>query len=198
MTGSSDFLEYLVPAYIIVFIIIYFVRHKKESAQITEALNQQAIKRNGTVTQSFLTYPRLTFSHGDAAVTVSATPGGKNRPPYTHLAADLNLSMEFKIRIYKELRLFGIGRVFGQDVKVNNPAFDDAFIIKGSDETTVHHFLTSAIQAKLLDLRDLNLNLEITHKKLKFSFPKLLKEQHEYDILIGTGTMMIDRLKELG
>lgn len=165
---------------------------------MAEVLNQQALKRNGTVTQSFLTCPCLTFSHGDATVAVFATPCGKNRPQYTHLAADLNLAREFKIRIYKELRLFGIGRVFGRDVKVNNPAFDEAFIIKGSDETMVLHFLTSAVQAKLLDLKDSNFNLEITHKKLKFSFPKLLKERHEYDVLIETGTMMIDRLKELG
>lgn len=193
---SREFFPVIV--FVVVLIFVYF-KHKKQSAKQKEILEQQALKRNGTVKKGgFFSYPRLNIPQEMNEVSVYSVPGGKNRPPYTYVTCDLNSTRNYKIKICRECRIFGIGTVFGQDVKINNPAFDEAFVMQGSDEMIVQEFLTPEIQEKLLQMKEYNSTLTIKKSKFRFYIPQIPKDEQQYDQLIDIGLALIKRAQEMG
>ena len=100
----------------------------------------------------------------------------------------------YKARVYSEQRIFGIGTVFGQDVKVNDPLFDEAFVVQGSDEAALLELLTPDIREKLLIIKDLNPQVEIKADKLQIKIAKILIEYEQYDHLIDCGLAIIKKI----
>lgn len=61
---------------------------------------------------------------------------GKHRHTYTRLRAPFVNADGFRFQVYRDNFLWKIGKAFGmQDVEVGHAEFDDAFVIRGSDES---------------------------------------------------------------
>ncbi len=165
-----------------------------------EALfEQQALKRGGRVQKGhFLSYPRLRLPVHDAEMEVYMTPGSRNRPPYTYIKMDLAHLRDYNIRLYREIRFLGIGTVFGQDILIGNPDFDDAYVIQGSDPLIVQNFLQHGIQQGLLNIKDWQPTLEIHNGRFSLHATRALRQTEDMDVFIELGREMIGRLREIG
>jgi len=159
-------------------------------------LEQQAAKRGGRVKKGGLfSYPRLILSIGGADVEIYSTPGGKNTPPHTHVQYSLPNAVNYKLALRREIRLFGVGMVFGQDIKINNPEFDNAYIIRGDDEGIVRSFLSSEIQTALLALKSKYPSLDINGSKFQFTISGIPSDEQGFDQLIDTGFHLIKKTR---
>ena len=183
-------------AFILVIFVLVIVAGSKRRNRLQEVLNSQAIKRNGTL-RNFFGYPRLEFQYNNHGVRVYSQSGGKNSPPYTHVEVFLNLSTDFKMRIYNETMASRIGKKLGmQDIQIYNDEFDSKFMIKGSDEYIVTSILNFDVQNKLIDLRSFRPYVRMDKKKLRISVPRLLMGDYEYDLLIDAALKIVDRIKK--
>ena len=100
-------------------------------------------------------YPlaKIVFPFYGLNVLVQLIPQGKNTPPKTSLECLLSSSKNYKFHIYPESVITHIGKTFGyKEIRVNHRPFDDAFLIRGSDEVILRHFLTKEIQNQLMSL----------------------------------------------
>ena len=77
--------------------------------------------------------------------------GGKDSRLYTRITTSFNQPLPKGLQIYQETPVFSdIGKFFGgQDIQIQDPAFDDTFIIKGTPEEDVKRLLTPAVRAAL-------------------------------------------------
>jgi hypothetical protein len=67
---------------------------------------------------------------------------GESGTTYTRMRAPFLNPSGFRFVIYRKGPLSGLGKFFGmQDIEVGDPEFDEAFIIQGNDEETVHKLL---------------------------------------------------------
>ena len=130
----------------IVLVVVFFV-FRSRAGEIKKHLEFQALKRNGEVkSRGFIFYPSLSIPQESGEILVFSMPGGKNSPPHTYVTSDIPSARNYKIKICREYKIFGVGTVFGQDIKINDPIFDEAFIIQGSDEMIVRGCATTSRQ----------------------------------------------------
>ena len=169
----------------------------KKTAALFDAL---AMKHNGTLLKgNLLSVPRLKLDDEGTEILIFSTPGGRNSPPHTWFQARLSLTRDFKINLYREYNFYKVGKMFGmQDVVLDNPEFDESFIVQGSDELIVRSFFSGDIQAKLLPWKERSAALRIENKQLQFSVPSRFQSEQEYDALIETGRALLRQARELG
>lgn len=183
--------------YVIIVAIFLFSWRKKISEQ-GRILKQQAQKRNGSIKSNML-FSRLVFPHQDLEVALWFTTGGKNSPPYTHVNCKLPLIREYKLDLFRQTAFSNIGKKFGmQDIQINNPDFDDSFIIQGSDEMAVRNILSQDIQQKLLAYKDYNPAININRRQFSVRIPQLLINNEQYDEFIDIALTVIDKVKQIG
>ena len=180
---------------IIVIIVIAIIYSMRRHSNIKRIFESQALKRNGTIKGRFMN-STLTFSHQDHTVTVSTYPGSKHQSAYTRVVTDVNNPKEHKMKIYGESWASGIGKKLGmQDIQIGTSDFDDRFMIKGNDEYFVVQLLTYNVQDKLLALRKNRPVVSLEHNQFMINVPKVLKAEEEYNLLIDTALLLIDRMK---
>lgn len=84
--------------------------------------------------------------HGEWTVTLDtyAVSTGKTTIVFTRMRAPYVNPSGFRFTIYRKGMFSGIGKWFGmQDIDVGDPAFDEAFIIKGTSEGQVMSLLAN-------------------------------------------------------
>lgn len=185
-------LEGLVIAAVFLFLV------RKSLAKQHALLDPQVIKRNGRIKKGFR-YQQLIFPYEMFEVHVYFTPGGKKSPPYTHVTTKMVPLRPYTITLYKEIEVFSrIAEVFGiKDIQLNNPVFDEAFVVKGSDESVVHAFFSSGIQNKLLLFKDKRPAFLIYKNKFSFSVPGIPNDDTDLDNIIDTGLILLSRVNEV-
>ncbi|MEM4258737.1 MAG: hypothetical protein QXL17_06270 [Candidatus Thermoplasmatota archaeon] len=175
------------------FIIFFFAF--KNHRKIRTIYENQALKRNGTVSQNFGS-PLLTFTYKDCPIIVSTYPGSKHKPRFTKVQATVPNPQGNKIKIYNETIASDIGKAFGgQDIHIGNSEFDDKFMIKSNNDLFPTTFLSLSLQKKLLTLRKHHPTVTLEYNQLIINLPKYLKTEEEYDALIDTMLLAVDNLK---
>jgi len=82
------------------------------------------------------------------------TGSGKNRTNWIAAAAAVNGGAGFSLELYPENFVTRIATALGmQDIKVNDPAFDPAFIVRSNDPAYAAAALLPEIRARLLEER---------------------------------------------
>lgn len=190
----------LMPVVFVVLVggIIFMVK-KQDIQRQRLFLEEQAMKRQGGVHgNSFFFYPKLVFPCGGQDVTVYTRPASRNSPAYTFMRSPLIAPGLYRVKIYRELRIFGVGTVFGQDIRTGDPEFDKAFVVQGSDEMIVRALLQPQIQRLLLGMKDWNPQLEIKNGRFVFQVEREVKNTEEMDTFIGAGLVLLARAQETG
>lgn len=184
----------------VILAVVYFIR-KQQSKALMILLEQQALKRNALVNKGglFSSYPRLSLIHEGLEVVVRSVAGGRNRPPYTYIECKFDSPKTFSMSISGKLSLAGLAKVFGgQDIIVNNPAFDDAFVVRGSDEMIVRNFLSPDVQEKFLNLKESKSCFSIKKNKFELHVPMLFKSEQQYDDFIEMGLALLSQTQATG
>jgi hypothetical protein len=182
-------------------IMSYYVV-KRSSRILQENLQKQATKRNGVLSGSG-SERILSFPYHNTKVNLSTYSGSRNRyshqMPYTSIETDLYLKTGKYLKIYSETLASEIGKKIGmQDIQIGSEEFDKKFMIKGDDELFTIQMITIPIQEKLLRLRSLHPVVNLEHSLLKIKVPLVLNTEENFDLLIDTALLFIDRLSKTG
>ena len=89
---------------------------------------------------------RVEVTHGDWTLTLDTytVSTGKTTVVYTRMRAPYVNPEEFRFTIYRRGFFSDIGKTFGmQDVEVGDPAFDQDFIVKGTDDARLRSLVSS-------------------------------------------------------
>jgi hypothetical protein len=121
---------------------------------------------------------------------------GKSSVTYTRLRAPYVNADGFRFVIYRKNLFSGLAKLLGmQDVEVGHPAFDDAFVIKGSDQAKLRGLFANPRLRQLIEAQP-NIRLVVRDDEGYFSqtFPAGVDELQ----FIAVGVIKdIDRLKLL-
>lgn len=142
-----------------------------------------------------------TYSQGDAETSTDYT---RIRAPYINKDG-------FWFTIYRKGFFTGVGKLLGmQDVEIGDPLFDDAFVIKGSDEQKLRKLFADPVIRQLIEQQPkIHLTVKDNEGWLKKRFPDGVDEllfkvegvikdldrlRALYDLFAG----LLDRLCQIG
>lgn len=143
---------------------------------------------------------RVEAAHGQWIVTLDthAVSTGKSTIVYTRMRAPYVNPGKFRFTIYRRGLFSNFGKKLGmQDVAIGDPAFDDAFIIKGNDENKLRQFFSDARLRELISAQP-SIHFSVKDDENSFwnsrSFPPDVDEL--YFEVVGV-IKDVDRLKHL-
>ena len=153
------------------------------------------LKRNGKLLSDFPSL-NLLFNHCGYDITVSIT-GVKS--PEICAKSSFRLSQDVEMTLYTEGVISKLVKMVGmQEIQIGNYDFDNAFIIKGSDESFVKRFLTLDVQKKLLSLKKKYLYLRITQTKFELTHDNIPRDTESWDSFLNAVFLLIESLHSLG
>ena len=93
--------------------------------------------------------------HGRSPWTRSPSPAAElARPPTPAFGLPTSTRTGFRFTIYRKSIFSGLGKLLGmQDVEVGDPEFDEAFIIKGNDETKLRALFANERIRQLIEMQ---------------------------------------------
>lgn len=150
------------------------------------------------VSGGFLKGDKVEASHGEWTVTLDtyAVAAGKTVLIFTRMRAPYVNPSGFRFTIYRKGMFSGIGKWLGmQDIEVGDPAFDEAFIVKGTSESQVRALLSNpALRALIAAQPDIHFEVKDDEGWFGRSFPDGVDELY-FNVL---GVIKdVERLKQL-
>jgi hypothetical protein len=152
-------------------------------------------------------------THGEWTVTLDSfvVPAGKTFVHFTRMRAPYVNPDGFRFTIYRRSIFSGVGTWLGmQDIEVGDPAFDDEFVIKGTDDGRVRSLLSNP---KLRELIAAQRRLHLTVKddegwfgatfpdgvdELYFAVPGVIKDLDRLKNLYELFAETLDQLCAIG
>jgi hypothetical protein len=156
-------------------------------------MENQAVKRNGTVTGSFL-LPQFKCMYQNLPVIATSVPGSKYRHAKTEVNITLFQPVSSPVTISRESVLSRFGK---NEVQLGFDEFDRVFFLRSDDELFVRNLLDSGLQDKLLEMSGEKPTIVIQGTWLTASVPKVLKTEEAYDRLFDLAFAFVDRLSEI-
>jgi hypothetical protein len=156
-------------------------------------MENQAMKRNGTVTGSFL-LPQFKCLYQNLPVIVTSVPGSRYRRAKTEINITLFKPVPSPVTISPESILSRFGK---NEVQLGFDEFDRVFFLRSEDELFIRNLLDSALQNKLLEMSTEKPTIVLHGTWLTASVPKVLKTDEGYDRLFDLTFAFVDRLSEI-
>src|SRR4051812_43211162 len=121
---------------------------------------------------------------------------GESSTTYTRMRAPYINPEGFRFTIYRKGIFSAMGKLLGmQDIEVGAPEFDEAFIIKGNDESKVRElFANPQIRQKIQDQPKIRLQVKDSEGWFGPKFPEGVDELHFQAVGVIKD---VDRLKAL-
>jgi len=85
-----------------------------------------------------------------------------------------------------------------KDIQVNNPQFDDAYLIRGNDQLAIPTILSMEVQQALLNLKEMSPSIDLNSKRLTIQVSGRLKTDLEYDLLIDSFLPLLSSVVQQG
>lgn len=164
--------------------------------EIWQQLSQQMDGR--FVEGGFAKGDKVQVTHGEWTLTLDkfAVHTGKVVIVYTRMRAPYVNPDGFRFRVYRRGFFTDIGKAFGmQDVEVGQPAFDEDFVIKGTDEGKLRQLFANPKIRELINAqKDIDFSVKDDEGWFGATFPEGVDE-----LLFQVGGVIkdIDRLKLL-
>jgi len=183
-------------AIIIALLIFGFIEDFRLRKKQENLLQQQTFKRNGKlISGGFFTDPKLTLNHSGYNIIIYSKYrrwGGEHHIPPSNTYAKISFKFlhHVKSELSKKAKLeIWPSREFKQRGYTD---LNNAFIIKGKEESFVRRLLTPEVQKKLLSLKR-EPHLHITHFELVLC-TNGIEETEDYDNFIDTALLLFERL----
>jgi hypothetical protein len=159
-------------------------------------MEQQAMKRSGTVTGSFL-LPILKFNYRNLSIMVTSVPGSRYRQAKTEASVTLLKPASADLTIVKESVGTRLGKALGAtDVQLGSDEFDREFLIKTQDEPFARNVLNSTLQQKLLEMKQQKPRITLAGTWLAVQIPHVVKTEEDYDQLLDLAFTVMDRIQD--
>lgn len=152
---------------------------------------------------------KVQVEHNDWTLTLDtyAVSTGKVTVVFTRMRAPFVNPTEFRFLVYRKSIFSGLGKFFGmQDIEVNDPPFDDDFIVQSTDESRVRQLLASPkIRQLIAAQKDVNFGVKDDEGWFGTKFPDGVDELHfavpgiirDVDRLKGLYDLFAETLDEL-
>jgi hypothetical protein len=182
-----------------------------------EIWQQFAAATGGSFTQGgFLSgSSKVEASHGQWTVVLDTytVSTGKSSITYTRIRAPYVNPDGFYFKIYRRGIFSNLGKMLGmQDVTIDDPSFDDAFIIQGNDEAKLRRLFANKKIRDLIDrqpdiqfsVRDDEVNfwegrkLPANVDELYFQIGGVIKDVNQLKLLYDLFSETLDELVRLG
>lgn len=164
---------------------------------IKRLIEQQAMKRNGMVTGSFL-LPQLNCLYQNLPVLVTSVPGNRYRHAKTEVHITLSKPAVGSVTIVSGSFISRFGKTRGlTEIHLGFDEFDQEFLVRSEDEMFVRNLLNSTIQNKLLEMKQEKPAVFLQATSLTVSLPRILKTEEGYDRLFDLAFAFTDRILEL-
>ena len=193
---AIDWSLVLVLCFIIVIFPLIIVLSLRQYRTMKNLMEQQAMKRGGTVTGSYL-LPVLKFPYRNLSIVVTSVPGSKYRQAKTEASMTLQKPASANLTIVKESVGTRLGKALGAtDVQIGNDEFDREFLIKTQEETFARNVLNFTLQQKLLEMKQQKPRICLEGTWLAVQVPRVIKTEEEYDQLFDLAFAIVDRIQE--
>jgi hypothetical protein len=164
---------------------------------IKRLMENQALKRNGTVNGSFL-LPHLKFSYKDLPVLVTSVPGSRYRRAKTEVNITLLRPLPSNLTITPESIATRVGKkLWILEIQLGSDEFDREFLLQSKDELFMKNILNYTIQNKLLEMKNEKPSVSLHGTWLTVHVPKVVKTEEDYDQLFDLSFAFVDRIYEL-
>jgi hypothetical protein len=181
--------------FVIVVISLVIVLSLWRYRTIRQLMEQQAMKRGGTVVGPFL-LPVLKFPYHGLPVVVTSVPGTKYRTAKTEVNITLNKISPADLKIVTESIGTRLGKAFGaSDVQLHSDEFDKEFLIKTQDEPFARTILDFSLQNKLLGMKQEKPRISLEGTWLAVAVPRVIKTEERYDQLFDLAFSVADRIE---
>ena len=184
---------------------------QKDNKTISAILKRQSLQRAGSMKTVMASYPQLSFRHKEADILVSASHGDSG--PFTYAQFYTTVfpdSCSFKITSRSMPTLVMETRLELRKVELDQPEFDNKFVIRTKKEEFIRSLLTQNIQKQLLEL-DAGRGLEVRflsdassdakdsveRHRFDISIERLLTDYHDYERLIEAAILLYEQMKTL-
>ena len=141
---------------------------------------------------------KVQVDHNDWTLTLDtyAVSTGKVTIVFTRMRAPFRNPGGFRFLVYRKSIFSGLGKFFGmQDIEVNDPPFDDDFIVQGTDEFKVKLLLSAPkIRALIAVHKDISFGVKDDEGWFGTRFPEGVDELH---FAVAGVIKDVDRLKGL-
>jgi hypothetical protein len=152
-------------------------------------------------------------THGEWTVTLDTfvVPAGKAYIPFTRLRAPYVNPDGFRFSVSRKNIFSGIATFLGmQDIAVGDPAFDDDFVVKGTDEGRVRTLFSNPRLRQLIDAqRDIHLSVKDDEgwfgakfpegvDELYFAVPGVIRDVERLKLLYELFAETLDQLCAIG
>lgn len=165
---------------------------KEMWTKLSEAVNGRY------VAGSFWKGDKVQVDHNDWTLTLDtyAVSTGKVTIVFTRMRAPFRNPGGFRFLVYRKSIFSGLGKFFGmQDIEVNDPPFDDDFIVQGTDEFKVKLLLSAPkIRALIAVHKDISFGVKDDEGWFGTRFPEGVDELH---FAVAGVIKDVDRLKGL-
>jgi hypothetical protein len=171
-----------------------------DSRQISKALENQAIQRNGTLKPgSLFSFPRLAFPYGRTTIEVYVVGGNL---PVTGVGFPLDLP-ETSFRIRNRSARLTTQKALGmmQVIPTGDPGFDDRFFIETKDKSMALDLLNRELREKLLGLDagygKHKILARLQQNQFQLSVDTFGRDEDIFTRLIDTAITFYDRLTNM-
>lgn len=151
--------------------------------------------------------------HGEWTITLDtfAVSTGKTTVVFTRLRAPYVNPDGFRFKIYRRSIFSNLGKFLGMDdVEIGEPAFDEAFIIKGTDPAKLKSLFASAKLRELIELQP-RIDLSVRDDEgwfgaefppdtdeLAYAVPGIIKDPARLRALFDLFAELLDQLCRIG
>jgi len=192
-------MQFLIVFGTVVFLgfIIWLMRQYKNS-KVMPFLSVQAKKRNGR-TKAGILAPSLTFAFEGDVIKVMVVSGGTSLPPETYVETSYRLAKSFRLSVNPKGAVDKFKENLGaQGVQINNPEFDNAFIISADDQLVLRQWLDKELQNMILQFPGRDVSIVISDCILSVSKHGFPHSDEELDQLINIALLAIKKIKQVG
>lgn len=193
-------IEWSLVVFITVIIVIFpliILISLRQYRTIKQVMEQQALKRNGTVGGSFLV-PVLKLPYRTLPVVVTSVPGSRYRQAKTEIGITLQKPVRANLTIGKESLATRLGTALGAtDVELGSEEFDREYVIKTQDDIFARSLLHFMLQQKLLEMKQEKPKIILEGTRLSVQVPRVVKTEEKYDRLFNLAFAFVDRLVDL-
>lgn len=198
----------IISVFVVMSIVVAVIYDTKRSQKQEALFKSLASKRGGSISKgTFFKDPKLHIEKNDRTIDVYYKAGTRHSPGYTCFEVSIDYVKDYSTLIYVDEPISKLFKVFGmQDIEINDPGFDDAFVIKSNDEMFVLNFLNSELRDMLMRFNSHQLNPDLIHRpslvieqgKLHFYIEGDLDSEATYNEFIDAGMIILDRLQQIG
>lgn len=187
---------FLLLMFLVVIATFIFVRLQKKREQ-QEILNKVSLLHGGAVHGgSIFKLPTLTIPYKASTIIVKSWLGAKSATPSTELLYAMKAGRDMTMSISTEFFLCkAFSTVRMRRIETGNGEFDEAFVVKGDDESAVISLLTPSFQQKLLDVSESDTHLTVENNEIRLAVTRLPMVEEEYDPLIDVIVAVVDAME---